>query len=41
LGVVHDIPLSVHKVAYEADLLIATGLSNHTSMLGIPVVARL
>jgi nickel-dependent lactate racemase len=26
LGVVHDIPLSVHKVAYEADLLIATGI---------------
>ena len=25
LGVVHDIPLSVHRVAYEADLLIATG----------------
>jgi len=26
LGIVHDIPLSVHKVAYEADLLIATGI---------------
>jgi nickel-dependent lactate racemase len=26
LGVIHDIPLSVHKVAYEADLLIATGI---------------
>lgn len=26
LGVVNDIPLSVHKVAYEADLLIATGI---------------
>jgi len=25
LGVVHGIPLSVHKAAYEADLLIATG----------------
>ena len=26
LGVVNDIPLSVHKIAYEADLLIATGI---------------
>ena len=26
LGVVNDIPLSVHRAAYEADLLIATGL---------------
>jgi nickel-dependent lactate racemase len=26
LGVVNDIPLSVHKVAYEADILIATGI---------------
>ncbi|MBD0346054.1 MAG: nickel-dependent lactate racemase [Coleofasciculus sp. Co-bin14] len=26
LGVVNDIPLSVHKLAYEADLLIATGI---------------
>ncbi|HEY9634317.1 MAG TPA: nickel-dependent lactate racemase [Coleofasciculaceae cyanobacterium] len=26
LGIVNDIPLSVHKVAYEADLLIATGI---------------
>ena len=26
LGVVHDIPLSVHRAAYEADLLIATGI---------------
>jgi lactate racemase len=26
LGIVNDIPLSVHKVAYEADILIATGI---------------
>lgn len=26
LGVVNDIPLSVHKIAYDADLLIATGI---------------
>jgi nickel-dependent lactate racemase len=26
LGVVHGIPLSVHRAAYEADLLIATGI---------------
>lgn len=26
LGVVNDIPLSVHKAAYDADLLIATGI---------------
>ncbi|HEY9727546.1 MAG TPA: nickel-dependent lactate racemase [Chroococcales cyanobacterium] len=26
LGVVNDIPLSVHNIAYEADLLIATGI---------------